>query len=493
MAPASRKGQSPTVKPADGFNLKVQRVGPQAIVVTPAVKAHNWFAGAFTNLPTDRPVTLRVAMKGHDTRGNRANVAKWQGLWPVMTYADPANYESYIWFQKNKSGQWVSGDPFASDEERLAGNGAVPEQFVMPAKLARQCLSPDGKYWSPWRAIETAEADVRHNVFNIRHRFEAASATVAMRVPYTYTFLQKFLDRLEEAKLPGVAIDVAGRTAAGRKLQIIRLDDARSTRPRRERKTILVIAREHATEHASSWALHGLLTRLIENSPAARRLRADTTWLLIPIEDPDGSADSHFDRLTEQFRQSHGPLTAIAPEVFAYTRYFRDYADRGRTLDLAVSLHNVEAREAPNVSSPFAHHVHRREIVSFNHELFNRLRTAGYAGGTPQPATNGGSPYRLYGWCALHFGTLDIAYEVNDRYPAQRLTLARLQGIGGVLAQQLAAWGKSEPGQRRHRLARATLQRRQRERTAYLATAARASGGQASTHRNVFDLIVLGY
>ncbi len=492
--PPAAVGTSLTIVPAEGFNLKLDRVWlrgedkPRGAVVKPRVKAHNWFAGTFKNLPTSHPFTIQVAMKGNDTPGNRANVAKWQGLAPVMTYADPGNYESYIGFQKNAQGRWVSGDPFATAEDRLAGNGPVPEQYLMPAPLARQFLSADGKYWWPWRVIERATADIRTNVFSIRHQFAAPTATVAMRVPYTYDFLQKFLDRLEDARLPGVAIDTIGTTAEGRRLQIIRVEDQKSSLPLPQRKTVLVIAREHATEHASSWAVHGMLLKLIEGSRQARQLRANTTWMLIPIQDPDGSAHSQFDRLTDQFRKPHGAITAIPPEVFAYTRYFRDYVNRGRTIDVALSLHNVEAREAPNISSPFVHQPYRNAVLNFNRSLFDRLRAAGYEAGRPQPAALGGSPFRLYGWCALHFGTLDIAYEVNDQYPQKRLTLARLQQIGALMAQQLVEWGKSKAGQQQHRQARAVLKKRAQERAAYFARVK-----TDSPHRPIFDLLVLAY
>jgi len=212
--------------PQDGFNLAVvDQITPHYVIVKLASPAHNWFAGTFTNLPTDKAVTIGLSMAGNDTRGNAADVKKWVGLMPVMTYADPTQYETYEWFRKDAQGRWVSGDPFKQGEARFAGTGKTPEQAVIPKEVAAQFLSADGQYWQAWREVDTAEAVPGINVFRITQRFARPTATVAMRVPYTYTYLQAFLAKLQAAKLPGVTVDEIGDTPEKRKLQCIRVED----------------------------------------------------------------------------------------------------------------------------------------------------------------------------------------------------------------------------------------------------------------------------
>jgi hypothetical protein len=506
----------PFLVPFESSNLKIVKSQPGVLDTTPLVKgaAHNWFAATLGGLPVQSELTLRVLMKGNDT-ANKADVSKWQGLWPVMTYADPTDYDSYNWFTK-KEGQWVSGDSLLKSSKRLAGSGVTPIQSVIPAAQASQFLSADGTFWSAWRTLPTATADSKGNTFELRHSFERPQATIAMRVPYSYGYQQQFLQRLQAAKRPGVYVDQVGLTPQNRKLQIVRLEDdglpanvatsgasnpAASTvalassalspqqlkqQKDEAHKTILVIAREHATEHASSWAVHGLLLELLADTPHAKRLRADTTWMLVLIQDPDAAAASRFEGMTERFRNAHSPDTP--PEVFDYARYFVDYADRGRTLDMVVSIHNVEASEASNVFSPYVHTIYKEDTLAFNQALFKRLQGLGYATGKAKSSRVGATPFRLYGWCSQKFGSFDLAYEVNDQYPRNRLSFAHLQGVGMILGRQIGSWCRSYAGRRHHLALRELLAQREKERAAYL-----SKNGVASTERARYDLLIRGY
>lgn len=212
--------------PGDGMNLAIKEiVNPYYVVVKQNSSVHNWFAASFLNLPTDKTFTIGLSMEGNDVTGNKADVSKWEGLRPVMTYADPTKYETYEWFQKDDQGRWVSGDPFKQGDAKFAGNGKTPEQMVIPKEFAEQFLSADGKYWQAWREVDKAEAVVGINIFRIKQKFVMPIATVAMRVPYTYTYLQTFLSKLQYAKLPGVCIDELGETQGKHKIQAIHIEN----------------------------------------------------------------------------------------------------------------------------------------------------------------------------------------------------------------------------------------------------------------------------
>lgn len=435
--------------PADGMNLMLdEQLTAHRVLVEVTPPAPNWFAGTFTGLPVDGPVTIGFSMAGNDAGVNAADVAKWRGLAPLMTYADPVRYASYEWFRRDAAGRWGSGDPFKTGPACDAGDGAVPEQDAIPAGLAAQFLSPDGGCWSSWREVDGTETLTGVNIFRITQTFAAPAATVAMRIPFTYTYLQEYLARLQAGHFPGVLVEEIGVTKEGRKLQIVRLDDPAAAEGAPPAKTILLTAREHATEPASSWVLAGVLSTLLRQTPEAKELRRGYTWLVIPILDPDGSADGVSNRLTEMFHESPNDLKA-SPEVYAYARYFtRYFYDEGRTIDVAVSLHNVEANESEQVVSPFVNMRDRAEVLQFNQVFFQSLSARGFAPGDPlHPWDYGFTPFRLYGWCSEQFGAFSLAFEVNDRYPQQRLSLDRLQDLGGVLASTLVRWLATPAGQ----------------------------------------------
>jgi hypothetical protein len=211
--------------PGDGMNLEiVDQISSHYVIVKVNPPVHNWFAGTFTNLPTDKEVTIGLSMEGMDTKGNTGDVSKWVGLRPVMTYADPTKYETYEWFQKDEQGRWVSGDAFKKGDEKFAGTGTTPEQSVIPQEVAADFLSEDGNYWQPWREIDNAEAVTNLNIFRMKQQFSYPKATLAMRVPFTYTYLQQFISQLQSADIPGVYVDKIGMTPKGRNLQVIRVE-----------------------------------------------------------------------------------------------------------------------------------------------------------------------------------------------------------------------------------------------------------------------------
>jgi len=472
------------ILPRDGFNLQVsEQVNAQYVIVTVPPPTHNWFAGAFTNLPVGVPVTIGLCMADNGLSNMPADVSKWVGLRPVFSYADPARYESYEWYMKDADGRWVSGDPFNTGEARYAGAGVVPEQAVIPAEAASKFLSADGRCWSPWREVEGTEVLATINVFRVKQAFDMPAATVAMRVPYTYTYLQSVIARLQQANLPGVFVDELGTTPGGRKLQIIRLTDPDD--PRANQHTILATAREHATEPAGSWVVQGMLYRLL--SDEGKPLRAHRTWLLLPILDPDGSADAVYERITDLFRKTDVPQTP--PEVRQYARYMTRYIADGGQLDLTLSLHNVEATECTNLYCPLMDLAAIEVTSKINTALFADLRARGYVTDDPTRSWyNGFLSFRFYAWCTKRFHALDLVYEVNDRYPDHTLPLEQLARMGGIIAARLAAWCDSDTGRVWHQRAADFLAKHREQRDAYF-----QSRQRDPEERTLHEMLNLGF
>jgi hypothetical protein len=432
------------ISQSPGMNLQmVEQVSTNYIIVKVSPAIHNVCAGTFLHLPTDHVMNIGLSMAG--TPGN---VSKWQGLLPEMTYGDPAVYETYEWFRKDGQGRWVSGDVLKRAKARYAGNGTVPSQTAMPLAVASKYLMDNGTYWSCWKEVDVAEAVPAYNVFRIKQKFDLENATIASRVPYTYRFQQQFLDRLQQSQMPGVAVETIGTTPGGRKLSVIRIDDANSRVPRRERPTILITAREHATEPASSWVAHGLACALLAQTAEAAALRKDKTWLIVTILDPDGSDAGILNHLTSKFAEGNKNPPS---EVQDYQRYLSTYVATTGTIDLAVSLHNVEANESAHAFVPVIDPQYQTQVVAVNSRFFTALQAQGYLTGTPDQAWEYRAfNMRLFGWCAMKFGSLPLAFEVNDRYPKQTLSLDRLQRMGAVLARSITEWLAADDGRHWH-------------------------------------------
>ena len=476
-----------TVLPQEGFNLVVQeQISPSYVIVQLTSPLHNWFAGTFTHLATTDEMTIGISMEGNDSEGNKGDVRKWTGLKPVMTYADPTQYAAYESFTRTPQGVWVSDDPLKAGEARNAGTGIVPRQAVIPSQVAEQFLSADGNYWSPWREVDTVEIVANVNIFRIKQHFALPTATIAMRIPCPCQFQQAFLKQLQACQLPGVTIETVGVSAAHRALPVICLENADPPADGKSRPTVLLIAGEHATEPAGSWAAFGLLKHLL-SLPTTAPLRRDVRWMLLPIEDPDGRAASLFDHLTDQFCQTANRY----PEVLAYTRYLSDFAfSTNRPIDIVVNLHNVEANEGPNLFSPVADIGQQEDIAVVNRLCYTLLRQQGYLVANTDLPEDIERVFRsrLYGWCASSLASLDIVFEVNDRYPQHRLTLADTQHIGRELGEALLGFCESADGQRRHQQACRTLATRALARACYFQSVCRTPAT-----RTPYDVIGRGF
>jgi len=522
--PMAGKGAAPqgmTIIPVEGFNLKVlEHIAPNYVVVAVNSLAHNWFAAKITNVPTDGQVTIGFSMEGNDAGGNPADVTKWVGLTPVMTYADPEKYESYEWFQKDDQGRWTSGDLFKTGDDRYAGTGKTTQQSVIPEEVADEFLSKDGRYWQPWRDVDATETMTNLNIFRIKLHCKLPIVSVAMRAPYTYMYQQALLKKLTEHPIAGISIDDIGTSLGGKEIRAIRVEDpscvthlnisqraddgnteithrfqvieedtAGHADPR-EKMVVVIYAREHGTEHDSSWTVNGILRSLID------RLRERTEsfdkriiWVLIPIIDVDAASASIHEGVADWgFYYSTEPGMPENPEI-AYVAYLRAFANAHTPILLAASIHNCECREYPVALSPFyqTHEAdeqrwvlygswcqaddlsdNHRDTVYFNSLYFQRLRALHLPVGSDEPLAGAKNMIcRLGGNCYKLFNTLFLTYEVNSRYPGHTRSIAEMEELGGHLVDTIHEYITTDHGSQRLTRAKEFLHKRDQQMSLY--------------------------
>ena len=428
------------VVPFDGNNLIIDKqVDEHTLELKLDPPCHNWFSVQLADLPTDAPVQLSFTLKSEDTM-NTADVKKWVGLMPVITYGDPANPDGMECFQLDEKGHWVSSDPFKTGDARYAGTGKTPVQMVIPAAAAAEFLSKDGKTWEPYKEVDKAEAVTELNIFRITQRFTLPNATISMRVPYTYTHEIAYLEKLKAAKINGVFVDNYGfckdawRNAKGererRHIYCIRFEapvnpgENLALRP-----TIVVYAREHATEPDGSVAIEGMVNWLVSSDPAAVKARTNANWLFFPILDPDGTARSVF-RVADDFT----PSAVMRVETYQTALYMVEkWIDTGHRVDLAINLHSLECTEGPNLDCPFITYGQNKSIVAFNTQAFARVKKAGFETGQPDGWAVGGVSARFAYWFYRGFSTQGMSFEMNTRYPKNRLNITQQKKLGATL------------------------------------------------------------
>lgn len=523
------RAQQIDIARVEGFNLQIiGRPSATVVEVKPSPPVHNWFAAKFINLPVGQAVQIRVNMTGCDTTGNVANTAKWQGLRPVYTYADPTKYETYEWYRKDAQGRWTSGDLFKEGTARLAGTAKTPAQTAISAALAPAFLSADQTFWYPWQEIEGAKADTATRTFTITVKPAAATMTIAMHVPYLLSFERELIKRLQAAHFPGVFVDELALSAGNRPLYFIRVDDPLHPAPLQitssgkpplykrhwgnkdllmtnarpevrlpalpadagERRVMLLDAREHPSEQNGSWVVLGALKALLADAPETAALRKDTTWLLLPIYDPDGVANAEYDTRTDaaMLDQSGGPESSL-PEALAYFSYLRAFPNAGYCFATAATFYSLECTDGLVVCCPYANMGDGDRVIAFNRFWYARCQAAGIPAGPEAPWSQGWLPFRLATGCSTRYKALGINVEVNDRYPNYRLTLEGLEQLGASYVQSLTEWLPTPEGAQAMKSLRTAQQARQEEQAVW-------QWGMSTSppdHPSLYELLVPGY
>jgi hypothetical protein len=208
-------------------------------------------------------------------------------------------------------------------------------------------FSLDGQHWQHFAAMgwdeTTKEASLKLTP-------RADSVWIAHVPPYVPTRLQAVLKDIE--RRPQASVEVIGQTVEGRDLHLVTVGEPNQKTP--NRKTVWLIARQHAWETGTSFVMEGALRFIASKDPEATALRKQVTFKFLPMMDPDGSASGkvrfngfgydvnrHWDKVNPRDGQWAGRM----PEIWSAKRAIFDWLDAGKRIDLMVNMHNTESTE----------------------------------------------------------------------------------------------------------------------------------------------------
>jgi zinc carboxypeptidase len=256
--------------------------------------------------------------------------------------------------------------------------------------------------------------------------FDSDTVCVAMRIPRTPVYNDRFFDQL--AFNPWVKVVEVGRSRQNRPLLVAQIGT-----PGPDKPCVLLYAQEHADEQDAGWVTQGAIEDLLTDSPAAERLRQHFAFLVIPTLDPDAAASGKHQVIISSFLAGH-----TTQESLAYSSWFQHWINSGNRLDLVVDLHNIQSGEGPHIFCALIEGVGPRGATSMAlHRMIVRdFQDAGY-GVQVNPLMRGWMPDRLGGWLSHCYGPLAIAYEVNSQAPERHLNLAELKGVGEVFVNSI--------------------------------------------------------
>ncbi|MEO6132438.1 MAG: M14-type cytosolic carboxypeptidase [Saprospiraceae bacterium] len=184
-----------------------------------------------------------------------------------------------------------------------AGKTSYPEGW----KNYKVCVSFDREEW--FRIPTMYVNGVLKFNFTPSHN----AVYFAYFAPYSY---ERHLDLIHQAQMASdVKVEVVGKTFLGRDIEMLVIG-----KPRKNKKVIWVIARQHPGEPMAEWFIEGFLERLLDsNDSVSNKLLENTIFYVVPNMNLDGSiagnlrASASGANLNREWQK---PTKKMSPEVY---------------------------------------------------------------------------------------------------------------------------------------------------------------------------------
>ncbi|HET7102349.1 MAG TPA: M14-type cytosolic carboxypeptidase [Terriglobia bacterium] len=208
--------------------------------------------------------------------------------------------------------------------------------------------SYDNQHWTHapeenWTAIDSS--------MRLRIKPTQSRLWIAHVPPYTNRNLARLLESIKGS--PELRHEVIGKSVQGRDIPLLTITDP--GRSPEQKKVVWLMFRQHSWEGGSSWAGEGAIRFLMSSGAAAARIRRDTIFKVLPLQDPDGvfRGGVRFNAYGYDLNRNWDTDDPVKmPEITAARNAIASWADQGKRIDFFLSLHNDETNE--HLSSPLS-------------------------------------------------------------------------------------------------------------------------------------------
>ncbi len=210
--------------------------------------------------------------------------------------------------------------------------------------------------------------DNQHWTHVAKENWTAAASSMRLRIkptqprlwiahvaPYTNRHLASLLESIKGA--PELEHQVIGKSVQGREIPLLTITDPDGGQA--EKKVVWLMFRQHSWEAGSSWVGEGAIRFLLSPDPAAARIRRETIFKILPMQDPDGvlRGGVRFNAYGYDLNRNWDTNDPVKmPEITAARNAILNWVDQGKRIDFFLSLHNDETNEylSPPLSSKFS-------------------------------------------------------------------------------------------------------------------------------------------
>jgi hypothetical protein len=254
-------------------------------------------------------------------RGNTAHWIKWDSIG-----------DQYYWFYFRADG--VQGQKVTFELENLKGVYRGNPHLIY-SEVTQPVFSYDQE---TWERIEVVSYDSLTQLLTFSHPFDREPVWVAYAHPYSYKRYVELVATLKDQEF--VTIESLSKTGEGRAIQLITITDPGIQDI--NKKTIVIMAMQHAGEDAGGFLIEGLIAYLLSNDPAAQKARETMIYKVLPMMNPDGiyHGISRYNAQREDLNNIWINSDRNQPEVTGVKNWVEKWYEAGSHIDLFVDVHN---------------------------------------------------------------------------------------------------------------------------------------------------------
>ncbi len=302
------------------------------------------------------------------------------------------------------------------------------------------------KGWEGYRAVASTDREnwvrvpttYENGVLTISHTPAADSVWFAYFAPFSMERHADLVARCQQAD--GVSLEVLGQTLDGQAMDLLRVGEGP--------KNFWAVARQHPGESMAEWWMEGFLARLLDTGDrAARALREEITFYIVPNMNPDGSRRGHLRTNAcgaNLNREWSEPAMDRSPEVYLVRERMR-----ATGVDFCLDVHGDEALPynfiAGMMGIPSLTETQKALQQTFSDALLAASPDFQTKYGYPDAQPGKGNMTLCSNWVAEEFGcmaaTLEMPFKDNADRPDETFgwSPARCRAFGATHLDAMAA------------------------------------------------------
>ncbi len=189
-----------------------------------------------------------------------------------------------------------------------------------------------------WERIGNVAYDSASHTFRFSHLFQEEPVWIAYAHPYPLHRLISLVSSIRDNEF--VTIETLAQTMENRGVELITITDPDI--PDEAKKTIFLMAMQHAGEDAGTYLLEGMIQFLLSDDEKAKTMREKFIYKLIPLMNPDGvfNGTTRYNMEMEDLNNIWLNDEKMQPEVAGVKRWVDSWYAGGKEIDLFLDVHN---------------------------------------------------------------------------------------------------------------------------------------------------------